>query len=68
MQTLLRTALIPYSNWAPRVALELSGDFRRVKGWDEAVQPTWTLFIEAIIQVLYDHDALHSSVAVRSWI
>jgi hypothetical protein len=62
MQTLLRTALIPYSNWAPRVALELSGDFRRVKGWAEAVQPTWTLFIEAIIQVLYDHDALHSSV------
>jgi hypothetical protein len=49
MQALLRSALVPYDDWAWRVSLELSGDFHRVALWTDMTQPTWTLSVEAII-------------------
>lgn len=63
MQVLLKQALIPYDNWALRVAQELDGDFQQLANWAESLLTvTWTLFVEDIIQVLHSHKVELSSL------
>lgn len=62
IQVQLRTAMIPYELWPSRIVMELSGDFESVSKWAVANQPPWPLLIEAIVQVLGEHNALHSTV------
>lgn len=66
IQVILRTAMIPYEMWPARVVLELSGDFAHVARWALNNQPSWPLLVEAILQVLGEHNALHATITVFS--
>lgn len=64
IQTQLQAHLVPYENWAKRVALELSGDFQQLRGYIEARKAApWLLMVEGIIQVMNDHKVIFSAMA-----
>ncbi|CAJ2510770.1 Uu.00g063950.m01.CDS01 [Anthostomella pinea] len=58
----LQAALVPYENWAQRTAIEMSGDFQQVAIFTRAGSVNWVTFLEAILQVLSDHQVLYGSM------
>ena len=62
MQIQHYTAMIPYESWPARVLLGLSGDVSSLSRWAVANQLSWPFFVEAIIQILGQNNALHAQV------
>ncbi|KAI1432429.1 hypothetical protein GGR50DRAFT_706709 [Xylaria sp. CBS 124048] len=60
-QKRLSQFLVPYDLWALRVTSEMDGDFHVVAEFIERSEdPTWVDLLEAVIQVLRQHNAIHS--------
>ncbi|RKF62408.1 hypothetical protein OnM2_033062 [Erysiphe neolycopersici] len=54
-------ALVPYTLWPVRVALEMSGDFQQLAMWVNIWHFTWLELVKAIIDVLRRHNCIFSS-------
>ncbi|KAI0995284.1 hypothetical protein K3495_g12898 [Podosphaera aphanis] len=61
IQLLFKHSFFPYDLWAQRTSAELSGDFHLVKEWTDRACPSWTDFVEAIIQILDKYKSVHSA-------
>ncbi|KAI1435146.1 hypothetical protein GGR50DRAFT_694479 [Xylaria sp. CBS 124048] len=60
-QRRLIASLVPYDMWAMRVSQEMYGDFYVVSEFIQNCRsPKWIDLLEAVIQVLGEHNALHS--------
>ncbi|KAI1430430.1 hypothetical protein GGR50DRAFT_702432, partial [Xylaria sp. CBS 124048] len=60
-QRRLIAALVPYEMWAMRVSQEMYGDFYVVSEFiQNSRSPKWIDLLEAVIQILAEHNALHS--------
>ncbi|KAI1819829.1 hypothetical protein F4861DRAFT_543526, partial [Xylaria intraflava] len=65
LQNRLIQALVPYELWPMRVAIELAGDFQVVSQFIRRTRgATWMDLLEAVIQVLRAHSALHSPLTL----
>ncbi|CAJ2512374.1 Uu.00g053890.m01.CDS01 [Anthostomella pinea] len=62
IQDCFRAVLVPYEHWAQRVAIEMSRDFQQIAIFARTGSVNWVTLLEAIFQVLADHQVLYGSM------